>query len=103
MYLLFIETPVFTYEIHKLLPDDQYRILQKELIFRPDAGSIIPGGQGLRKIRWSLPGAGKRGRLRIIYYFDKPSTIYMLFPYKKNRQENLTHQQLKHLTVIIKE
>jgi hypothetical protein len=103
MHLTFIETPIFTKEIIHFLPDEQYRQLQWELLFRPEAGNIIPGAKGFRKIRWSLPGSGKRGSLRIIYYFDKPDVIYMLFPYKKNRQENLTNQQLKYLSAIMKE
>ena len=103
MLFTFIETPVFTREIRSLLPDDDYRLLQKELLFRPEAGDLIRGSGGLRKIRWNRPGKGKRGGLRIIYYFDKPYTMYMLFVYPKNRQETLTGRQLKYLTAIMKE
>jgi mRNA-degrading endonuclease RelE of RelBE toxin-antitoxin system len=103
MIITFIEMPVFTKEIRSLLPDDHYRVLQKELLFRPDAGDLIRGSGGLRKLRWNRPGMGKRGGLRIIYYFDKPETIYMLFAYPKNRQETLTGKQLKYLTAIMKE
>ena len=103
MIITFIETPVFTKEIRSLLPDDHYRLLQKGLLFRPDAGDIIRGSGGLRKLRWKRPGMGKRGGLRIIYYYDKPVTIYMLFVYPKNKQDDLTNQQLKYLTAIMKE
>jgi mRNA-degrading endonuclease RelE of RelBE toxin-antitoxin system len=100
-----IETPIFSKEIIKLLPDENYRILQQEqeLVFRPEAGSIIKGSGGLRKIRWSEPGKGKRGGIRVIYYYDPPETIYMLFPYRKNVQENLTTTQLKVLKNLVKE
>ena len=103
LYMKIIETPVFTKEIIKLLPDDHYRVLQQELIFRPEAGSIIKKSGGLRKIRWSEPGKGKRGSIRIIYYFHPPETIFMLFPYRKNIQENLTPTQLKILRNLVKE
>ena len=103
MTLLFIETPIFTDEIRRLLPEEEYRHLQHELLFRPDAGHLIPGSGGLRKLRWQRPGTGKRGGLRIIYYFDPPAVAYMLFPYKKNVQENLSPRQLKYLRNLIKE
>jgi hypothetical protein len=61
------------------------------------------GSGGLRKIRWKLPGTGKRGALRIIYYWDPPDTIFMLFPYRKTEQEDLTADQLKLLRKMVKE
>jgi len=57
----------------------------------------------LRKIRWKLPGLGKRGSLRVIYYWSPPDTIFMLFPYRKNKQENLTADQIKVLHGLVKE
>jgi len=101
--MIFIETSVFTREIKDLLPDEEYRMLQTALMFRPDAGRIIRGGGGLRKVRWNLPGMGKRGALRVIYYWDPPDTIYMLLPYKKTDQDDLTPEQLKFLRVMVKE
>ena len=101
--MIFVETSVFTREIRSLLPDDVYRMLQTALMFRPDAGDVIRDGGGLRKIRWNLPGKGKRGALRVIYYWDPPETIYMLLPYKKTEQDDLTTEQLKFLRAMIKE
>ena len=103
MAILFIETSIFTKEIQNLISDDSYRQLQAALVLRPDAGDLIKGSGGLRKIRWSLRGKGKRGALRIIYYWDTPDTIYMLFPYKKSEQEDLTQSQLKLLRELVKE
>jgi len=89
--MVFIETPLFTKLIQDVLPDEDYRLLQQTLLLRPEAEVLIPGGGGLRKIRWNLPGSGKRGGLRIIYYWDVPEeTIYMLLPYKKSKQDDLT-------------
>ena len=102
-FVIFIETSVFTREIKDLLPDEEYRMLQTALMFRPDAGDIIRGGGGLRKVRWNLPGMGKRGGLRVIYYWDPPDTIYMLLPYRKTDQDDLTPEQLKFLRTMVKE
>lgn len=99
----FIETSIFTKQVLKLLPDSSYRILQSTLMLNPSAGAMIKGGGGVRKIRWNLPGSGKRGSLRVIYYFDQPETIYMLFMYKKNEQEDLTPEQVRILKKTIKE
>jgi hypothetical protein len=62
----FIETPIFTRAVDDLLDDEQYRSLQLALLLRPESGALIPGMGGLRKIRWSLKGKGKRGGCRII-------------------------------------
>jgi len=78
-------------------------MLQTALMLRPDAGTLIRGSGGLRKIRWNLPGTGKRGALRIIYYWHPPDAIFMLFPYKKTKQEDLTPDQLKILRQMVKE
>ena len=102
-FMIFIETSVFTREISGLLPDEAYRMLQTALMHRPDAGDIIRGGGGLRKVRWNFPGRGKRGALRVIYYWDPPDTIYMLLPYKKTDQEDLTPEQFKVLRALVKE
>jgi mRNA-degrading endonuclease RelE of RelBE toxin-antitoxin system len=101
--MIFIETSIFTKEIHRLLPDDDYRTLQNVLMLRPDAGSLIRGSGGLRKIRWNFPGTGKRGALRVIYYWSPPETIFLLFPYGKAEQEDLTSEQLKMLRTLVKE
>lgn len=101
--MIFVGTSVFTREIKELLPDEEYRVLQTALMVRPDAGDIIRGGGGLRKVRWNLPGRGKRGALRVIYYWDPPDTIYMLLPYQKTDQDDLTPAQLRFLRVLVKE
>jgi mRNA-degrading endonuclease RelE of RelBE toxin-antitoxin system len=101
--MIFIETSIFTKELVKLLSDDEYRMLQHNLMIRPTAGSLIKGTGGLRKIRWKSSGKGKSGGLRIIYYYDPPDKIYMLFPYKKSDQEDLTPDQVKTLSKLVKE
>ena len=78
-------------------------MFQVALMLRPDAGDLIPGGGGLRKVRWRLPGGGKSGGLRIIYYLDMPDTVYLLAVYSKSEQADLTPDQLKTLRKLIKE
>lgn len=102
--MLFIETPVFTKQIKALLPDSEYRKLQEALLMRPDIGDLIPGSGGLRKIRWNASGSGKRGGLRVIYYWDVPdSAFFMLVVYKKAKKEDLTQNQIKTLRKLVKE
>ncbi len=98
----FIETSVFTRQVTTLLSDDEYRQLQVVLATRPDSGAVISGGGGLRKIRWSISGRGKRGGVRVIYYWiNRKDQILMLFMYPKNAQDDLTPQQLKTLREIV--
>ena len=62
----FIETPSFTRCVLALMDDDDYACLQATLALRPDLGKVIPGGGGIRKMRWAGSGRGKRGGLRVI-------------------------------------
>jgi hypothetical protein len=64
-----IETSVFTRQVRALLSDEEYRELQTELVNRPIDGSVIVGSGGLRKLRWTTKGKGKRGGSRAIYYW----------------------------------
>jgi len=76
----FVETPVCTRVITGALPDEHYQQLQIALLLRPTQGSVIRGSGGLRKLRWAKPGAGKRGGLRIIYYWSATQrAFYVLY------------------------
>jgi mRNA-degrading endonuclease RelE of RelBE toxin-antitoxin system len=100
----FIETPIFTKAVQSLLEDDEYKSLQVALLLRPEQGAIIPGSGGLRKVRWASKGKGKRGGLRIIYYWDaKAEAFYMLLIYSKSKKDDLTPDQLLVLSQLIKE
>ena len=102
--MVIVETPIFTKQLLATLSDDEYRLFQNMLLERPDAGKVIPGSGGLRKLRWAVEGRGKRGGLRVIYYwFTAGGTIMLLFIYPKNMQDNLTPDQLKQLKKVVEE
>jgi len=100
----FIETALFTKEVQALLEDDEYKSLQIALLLRPERGSMIPGSGGLRKVRWARKGMGKRGGIRLIYYWDKKTeSFYMLLIYSKSKKDDLSQDQLRILNQLIKE
>lgn len=102
--MVIVETSIFTRQVQALLDDDDYRRLQMTLVLRPETGDLIPGGGGLRKIRWGARGRGKRGGVRMIYYWAvQQDRILMLLMYAKSEVDDLTAEQLKVLRKIIEE
>ena len=100
----FFETPIFTKFISSLISDKRYHLLQLHVSIRPESGDIIKGSGGIRKIRWSSSDRGKRGGIRVIYYFIKnEDQIYMLYAYPKNNKDDLTTDQLKQLKKLVEE
>ncbi len=98
-----IENSFFTRRIKEVISDDEYSQLQRALVVNPEAGAVILGGGGLRKLRWAVSGKGKSGGLRIIYYwYAGEEIIYMLFVYKKSEQEDLTSKQKKILKEYVR-
>ena len=94
----FIETKLFTRLVGEYLSDDEYRLLQAALIADPNAGDVVPGSGGVRKLRWRARGRGKRGGYRVIY-FVKPAlgVIWMLTIYPKNVAENIPAHVLRQI------
>jgi hypothetical protein len=100
--VLFVETRQFTARVLTLLTDEEYRELQAELSNRPDAGAVIPGTGGLRKLRFGLAGRGKRGGVRTVYYWARAqSTILLLFLFAKNERDDLTVAQRRALRKVV--
>ena len=96
--MVIVETSVFSRQVQKLLTEDEYKELQLGLVERPDLGAIIVGSGGLRKVRWSSRGRGKRGGVRVIYYWAvAPERILMLLIYAKSEQDDLSREQLQAL------
>ena len=100
----FVETKLFTRKLPDHLTDGEYRELQAFLLSKPDAGAVIKGGGGVRKLRWKAEGRGKRGGVRVIYYLEvAESQFFMLTLYAKNEMEDLTKDEIKLLRKIVEE
>ena len=100
----FIETRRFSDVLYDYLDEDSYQELQISLIERQDQGDIIPGGGGIRKLRFAAQGKGKRGGVRVIYYWvTKAGQIYMIALYPKGRKDNLTDAEVAEFRDLAKE
>jgi hypothetical protein len=99
----FIEASLFTRYVYMYLTEDEYLGLQSYPLQFPEAGKIVPGSGGVRKLRWSISGAGKRGGTRVIYYYKKrDSEIWMLTIYSKSETENIPAHILRKIAEEIK-
>jgi mRNA-degrading endonuclease RelE of RelBE toxin-antitoxin system len=105
MQATFVELPPFQRIRHEYLDDDAYRALQNELMSNPEAGDVIRGTGGLRKLRQpdAQRGKGKRGGLRVIYYWWLGGDQFWLFTvYDKDDADDLTPDQCKVLKQLLK-
>ena len=94
----FVETKLFTRLVQEYLSDDDYSKLQQALLADPEAGAIIPGSGGVRKLRWGVAGRGKRGGIRVIYFLrTAQGQIWMLTLYAENVTENIPASVLKQI------
>ena len=94
----FIETKLFTRLVQQYLTDDEYRALQVLLMQQPEAGAVVRGSGGVRKLRWGAPGRGKRGGYRVIYYPKmEQGVIWMLTLYPKNVKDTITAHVLREI------
>ncbi len=101
--MVFIESSIFTGRLSGYLEDDSYRELQAFLADRPDAGAIIRGTGGLRKVRWAASGHGKRGGVRIIYYWRVVNDqILLMTLYAKNEVADLGEKEKSALKEMLK-
>jgi len=100
--MVFIETSVFTCQINKLISDENYSEMQRFLARLPTAGDLIRGSNGCRKLRWKATGRGKRGGVRLIYYWvTTDDQILMLVAYSKTTTEDLTSTQIRTLGQLV--
>ena len=100
----FIEAPNFSRLIHDYLDDAEYASLQWSLALHPESGDVIPGSGGVRKVRWKSKGGGKRGGVRVIYYWrNHAGEIWLLTIYAKNEAANIPAGILRQLRQEIEE
>ena len=92
----FLETKLFSRLVVEYLSDDEYQELQKVLIDDPEAGTVVPGTGGVRKLRWRTAGRGKRGGYRVIDFARvEHGAIWMLTMYPKNVKETIAAHVLR--------
>jgi mRNA-degrading endonuclease RelE of RelBE toxin-antitoxin system len=102
--MVIVETSVFTRQVLHLLTDDAYRQLQTVIANRPTTGDLIVSSGGLRKMRWGLHERGKRGGVRVIYYWAvKQDRLLMLLIYAKNERDDLSRDQVRMLRRIVED
>lgn len=102
MHAVLVELPAFARYRSDYLDDEAFRTLQNALMERPDAGDMIEGTGGLRKLRFAdkRRGKGKRGGLRVIYYWWSAGRQFWL--YNKDEMGDLTAQQRRDLKAALK-
>jgi hypothetical protein len=100
------ETPLFVRQARAVWTDAEREQFVLFIAGNPDAGDVIADTGGVRKVRWSRAGAGKRGGVRAIYFYhvaDRP--LYLLMVYAKTRQEDLTADEkrtVRELAAVLK-
>jgi hypothetical protein len=101
--MVFIETTVFTKLVYNYLSDEEFIGLQNYLMNHPDAGDVIPGSGGVRKLRWRIQERGERGGIRVIYYWRKSrNEIWLITLYAKNEASTISPEVLRRIAEEIK-
>jgi len=99
----YIESPLFSKLVNSYMEDEEYAAFQWDLALHPEKGDLIPGSGGLRKVRWVGNGRGKRGGVRIIYYYkNREIQVWLLTIYSKNEDENIPVSILKRIKEELK-
>jgi mRNA-degrading endonuclease RelE of RelBE toxin-antitoxin system len=89
-----VETPFFLRKVASLLIEKARSELGVFLGTNPESGNIIPETGGVRKLRWTVPGRGKLGGIRVIYYYrNEKVPLFLLTVYAKNQKANLTQAE----------
>ena len=83
------ETAVFIKYAAEIWKDDERNEFVAWIAANPEAGDIIPGSGGCRKVRWSRSGIGKRGGARVVYFLATGAAIWLLIVYTKAKFDNL--------------
>jgi hypothetical protein len=89
-----VETHRFIRDVEGSLTDDERTALIDFIAHHPEAGNVMPGTGGVRKLRWGVSGRGKRGGVRAIYYFyNETQPIFLITVFAKNEKADLTQAQ----------
>ncbi len=102
--MVFIESILFTKYLQDYLNDEEYNKLQIFLEEKPEAGDLIQETGGLRKLRWKLNNQGKRGGIRVIYYWQvSADQIYLITLYAKNEMSDLSMKEKRILKQLLED
>jgi hypothetical protein len=102
--MIFVELTPFAIFREHIWSDEDFAELQEFLSLAPAAGALIPGGGGLRKVRWLAQQPGKRGGARVIYYWSaRANRIYLVHGYTKSSRDDLTKRQLRILRGLLRD
>ncbi|MCL4709603.1 type II toxin-antitoxin system RelE/ParE family toxin [bacterium] len=102
--MVFIETTAFTKLVYEYLSDEEFAGMQTYLLYHPNAGDVIPGSGGVRKLRWAIQGKGKRGGVRVIYFRKvAEEEIWLITLYAKNEASTISPQILKKIAEELKD
>ena len=94
----FVESPLFTRQVHDYLTDDEYGVFQAFLASNPEVGDVVRGSGGIRKMRWGRRGTGKSGGVRVLYFARTDAgEIWLLLIYAKSAIESMPAHILKAL------
>ena len=96
-----VETRTFNAKAVKIWTPEEYEDFVVYIASTSNAGQVVPGSGGVRKIRWSRQGSGKRGGVRIIYYNNSDYETWLLAMYEKNERENIPAHELKKIKEAI--
>lgn len=97
------ELPEYQRRAEKLLSDEERQRIVDCLAFQPKAGDLIRGTGGIRKLRWKREGHGKRGGVRVVYYYyDETIPLYLLTVFGKGEKDNLTKAERNELAKLTK-
>jgi len=97
-----VETPSAEKALDRLLDEDARLALTFRLAVLPEAGDLIRGGGGLRKMRWASSGKGKSGGIRVIHFTVKNERVYIVAAFAKSDRGNLTQAELKELRALLR-
>lgn len=94
----FVESPLFTKQVHDYLTDTEYGAFQEYLAANPELGDVVRGSGGVRKIRWSRRGTGKSDGVRVLYFArTEAGQIWLLLIYAKSAVDSIPGHILKAL------
>jgi hypothetical protein len=97
-----VETVRFLKDADGLIPETERARLVEFIASNPESGDLIPETGGVRKLRWALPGGGKRGGARVIYFFyNEALPVFLLAMYGKNEKANLSKAERNAMARVV--